>query len=450
MLTNITLRVYSIIIGFFIVGVITNKFSLESFGQFGMLLVYAHLIKNISLLGVNKGVLYFDENKYDLNSHAIIKILILITSIIIGISSALLFNSIVNYGVLFIVIVLELIYIQIVTSFFLVSESKKKYGFVNYAIEPSIFFCILLFSSYETTKLEWISAISFGGTSIIMTVLYFMESWKRKNLWHLKGVFSAYIELYRNAFTFLIIDIMQYVTTEIDKYYVFSLLSAKDLGIYLVIDKISRSSSIILNTIAPLVHKKFSKIRNNIQLSESVFNDLRSLVVYASSLISFLILLFSVNIVDLFNVSNVYYLLIVMLVARMIQYGSGFSAVLLQMSSLKHYDILSNLIKTIWLVVGSYLFIEYLDQGLYGMVYTVLLSIIATGLIQIKFINKIYKIHYFESIIYLYVPLFIFVSILKYQNGWMEVIANTVIIGLAAYLMNKSIRIYRSIELYSE
>jgi O-antigen/teichoic acid export membrane protein len=446
MLTNISLRAYSIIVGFFIVGVITNKFSLESLGNFGMLLVYAHLLKTISLLGVNKGVLYFDEKKYDLKNHAIIKILILFTSLIVGISSALLFNSFVNFGLLFIVIVIELIYINIFTSFFLLFESKKKYGFVTYALEPSIFFCILLFASNESTKLEWISAISFGGTSLIVTVLYFMRSWKKKILWQSKGLFSAYIRLYRNAFTFLIIDIMQYVTTEIDKYFVFSLLNAKDLGVYLVIDKISRSSIILLNTIAPLAQKKISKIRNNIKLSESFFNDLRSLVVYASSLISFLILLFAVNILDLFNVSNVFCLLTIMLVARMIQYGSGFSAVLLQMSSLKNYEIFSNLIKTVWLVTGSYLFIGYLDLGLYGMVFTVLISIIATGLIQIKFINKIYKIQYFEGVIYIFVPLFIFISILKYQNGWMEVIANTIIIGLGAYLINKSLRIYRSIE----
>jgi len=433
MISNILSRFYSIFIGYITIIFITRNYSFSEYGEYVIFLAYASILSVIGLLGVNKTIISETKFKLTNNNKLLINVLlinVLVSFLIVSIFS--LIFSFDNYLKLLFLVIISVI-IQIFNSLFLLNNKNKIYSLLTYLVEQSTFLFLLFTINYFLKdEFNLIDIALFSNCILLFTSLYLVSYNK---ILKFKFEFidrNSLIDFYKESAAFLGSNIVEIMVLSIDKILINTLLNSKSVGIYSTLDKISRLTVSIFNAISPLLMKKIAFHKQTLK-AVSIYVHYSSLVIAISLPISFSIYYFRAYVFSVFNDELISYELILLglLIARMIQYSSGFKAVMLQMSGMKNQDFYTKLLKLVLNVCLIYMFLSIFKLKLLGMVVALIISILIYSLVQVSIIKRHYKIKYFQNVFYFSFLLQVLIYMVASNIGYVSMI----IFELLYYIM---------------
>lgn len=402
MILNILSRFYSIFIGYITIIFITNNYSFSEYGEYIIFLSYASVVTVIGLFGVDKSIIA--ETKFKLTNNNKLLINILLINLFFSFSIVSIFSLIFSFDnyLKFLVVVIISVIVQFFNSLFLLNNKNKIYSLFSYSLEPSAFF-ILLFTINFFFKDDFnlIDIAIFSKCILLFTSIYFVSYNK---ILKFKFEFidrNILFDFYKESTSFTGINVIEIIVLEMDKILIDTLLNSRSVGIYSTLDKISRLTVSIFNAISPLIMKKIAVYKHTLK-ARNIYVHYSSIVIAISLPISFSLYYFREYVFNVFNDELISYELILLglLIARMIQYSSGFKAVMLQMSGMKNQDFYTKLLKLVLNGCLFYTFLKILKLKLLGMVLALVISILIYSLVQVSIIKRHYKIKYFQNNFY--------------------------------------------------
>lgn len=419
MISNVLSRFYSILVGYITIIFITRNYPFSEYGDYIVFLAYVSILSIIGSLGVNKSIIAETKFKLDNNNKLIINIL-LINSIIsfLVVSIFSLVFSFDNYLKLLVLVILTLI-TQLFNSLFLLNNKNKIYSFLTYLLEQSSFLLLMVSLKFFFKEEYNLIDIAIFSKCILLLVSTYLIL--HNKIVKFKFEFVDRIRLYdfyKESISFLGSNIIEIVILEIDKILINTLLDSKSVGIYSTLDKISRLTTSIFNSISPLLMKKIALNKQTLKALR-IYVKYSSIVIVVSLPLSFSIYYFRAYIFNIFNneLIGYGYILLGLLVARMIQYSSGFKAVMLQMSGMKNQDFYVKLLKLVLNICLIYTFLIIFELKLIGIVAALIISILIYSSLQVSIIRRHYKVKYFQTIFYISFLIQLLIFLTAYYIG---------------------------------
>jgi len=402
MVINIASRFYSILIGYLVVVFVNRYYSFEEYGEYIMFIVYCSILTVFGVFGVNKSVI--SETRFDLENNNLFKLKILALNVIFSLFFVTLICFIFNisYCAELLIVVTFMVVNEIIKGLFLLHQSNKIFSFLTYIVEPSVFGLFLSYSIFFDKKIELIKMTIYSHTFLVVLGLVLAFYTRILSLKNYSSQKVSILDFYKVSITFFLINISQVIIDSVDKILISKFLNNKFVGIYSTLDKISRLTTAMFNAMSPLLMKKIARFKeSNILLK--VYENYSSIAILISLPSSFSIYFFRNEILPLFNSSLIQYefILLGLLIVKLIQYSSGFKAVMLQMSGLKKYDLFSKLIKLITNTIFIYICIGLLKYDLLGVVLALLISMLLFTQAQVYFIKIKYEVTYLQPIFYI-------------------------------------------------
>jgi O-antigen/teichoic acid export membrane protein len=402
MISNVLSRFYSIFIGYITIIFITRNYSFSEYGEYLILLSYTSILSVIALLGVDKAIV--SETKFKLlnNNKLLINVLlinVLISFLIVSIFS--LIFSFDNYLKLLVLVIISVI-IQFFNSLFLLNNKNKIYSLLTYITEISFFLFFLFIINFFFKDEFNLIDIAIFSKCILLFISTYLVSYNKILKFQFEFIDrNSLTAFFKETSVFLGSNIIEIVILEVDKILINTFLNSKSVGVYSTLDKISRLSVSIFNAISPLLMKKIAFHKHTLK-ARNIYVHYSSIVIAVSLPISFSLYYFREYIFNVFNDELISYELIFLglLIARMIQYSSGYKTVMLQMSGLKNQDFYTKLLKLVLNGCLFYTFLSIFKLKLLGMVLTLIISILIYSIVQVSIIKRHYKIKYFQNIFY--------------------------------------------------
>lgn len=367
-----------------------------------MFIVYCSILTVFGVFGINKSVI--SETKFDIENNnlfivSILTINVFFTLLLVTLVSFI-FN--INFYLELLIVVTFMVINEIIKGLFLLHQKNKTYSFLTYIVEPSIFSLFLSYSIFFEKKIELIKIAIYSHTFLVALGLILAFVSKIISFQNNSTQKVLILDFYKNSITFFLINISQVVIESVDKILISTFLNDKFVGIYSTLDKISRLTTAMFNAMSPLLMKKITRFRESNVLLK-IYENYSSIAILISLPFSFSIYFFRDKILPLFNSSLIefQYILLGLLIVKLIQYSSGFKAVMLQMTGLKKYDLFSKLIKLAANAMFIYICLGLLKFNLLGVVLALILSILLFTKVQVFFIKKKYSIKYLQPIFYI-------------------------------------------------
>lgn len=412
-------RFYSILIGYLTIICINKLYSFNEYGEYVMFMVYSSIFSIIGVFGVSKSII--SEIELDIESNNSFKLLILVTNSLFSIAAISVFYFFYSFDNFFELIFLVPIMVinEIYRTLFLLHQKNKIYSFLAYVIEPTCFLLILLGQTYLGDRSNLIEIALYSNLALFIIATILMLNFKIIVFTFMRIEKGLVLKFYKKSITFFLINIVQVITESIDKLLISKFLTNTEVGIYSTLDKISRLTTSMFNAMSPIIMKKVSKYKKSSKLL-SVYEYYSTLVIIFSIPASFLTYYFREDILVLFNKELLDYqwVLLGLLLVKLIQYSSGFKAVMLQMTGMGEYDLYSKIIKLLLNLSLISFFIYFLSLGLNGIVYALFISIILFSSAQVIFIRRAYKIKYFQNYFYYIIicQLAIYFLVTRFEN----------------------------------
>jgi len=414
---NIITRFYSIIIAYANVLLITNYYSFDQYGEYVMFIVYSTILSTISTLGVGKTII--SGKRFNFENNYSIKLIIVFIHAFIAISLASIVSLLSNFiNIYMIIIVLVMTLNSIFKTYFLLHSFNKIYSLLSYAIEQTSFLILLILMINSSYDLDLIEIGLLSHSFLFFCAIFLIIKFKLLKVVYIKLRYNELYDFYKESLSFLTIDSIQIISQFIDKILIAKFLTNTDVGIYSALEKLSRLSISIFNSMSPLMMKKIVDCNNNKKL-EKTYEYFSTVVIIISLPVTFSLIYFGKYVLSLFDSSllGFFNIFILLLLARLIQYSTGFKAVVLQMRGLQKYDIYSNIIKLVLFSLLIPVFVYYYNYGLYGIVITLMISIIISSLIQVLSIKKKYQVKYIQKYFYFFFLLQFIIYFLSIKIG---------------------------------
>jgi len=420
MFINIVGRLFSILTGYFTIFLITNNYSFSIYGEYTMFIVYSSLAVTLGVFGVNKSIIAHDE--MDFKSNTSLKLLMIIIHVAFSLvvcSVFLNFYDIDNI-LYFYLSVIMMVISEILKTFFLLHSHNKTYSIVSYSAQQVTFLLVLCMSLIYSLNLSLIEIVVISYFFSLNVAMFFVFKLRVFNFTFRVVDIPLLFVFYRSSISFVALNFIQILSESIDKILIEKFLSNADVGIFSVLDKISRLSVAAFNAMSPIMMRKTVLHKNK----ESLYSHYSSLVVAVCLPITFSLVFFYEPILSLFDKELLPYfnVFVVLLLVRLLQYSTGFKAVLLQMGGLKNYDIISNVIKASVYITLMIILVSYFGFGLYGVVISLFISILMSSLSQVYFINKKYKVKYFQKTFYYLFPAHLLIYFISLKLGFTSMI----------------------------